>query len=246
MVNKVSSQYNVSKIINSEHNILDFLQFKSKLKKDDFTTLELVNGSILSLVGQNIHQLNEFTVASIAINFSLYINKNKEKHKNENVLITHDGSLDGLLFAKIFASVLLNEDINAYFNYDNKPLNNPLAIYTAQKSKIKFKYVVTFTNQIQKHFHCITFFHINGLHFDSLESKQINALISETNFLNLEIPNNNIPTIKEDRLIERYLKDHKVYQNYEKMNIMISDPFQFNSHLIKEMLDQQTNLQFIK
>lgn len=245
MIDKVTSQYNVSKIINSEHKILDFLQFKSKLKKDDFTTLELINGSILSLVGQNIHQLNEFTVASIAINFSLYINKNKQDNKNENVLVTHDGSLDGLLFAKVFASVLINQEINAYFNYDNKPLNNSLAVYTAQKSKTKFKYVVTFTNQIQKHFHCITFFHVNGLHFNSLESKQINSLISETNFLNLEIPNNNIPTIKENNLVNQYLKDIKIKQNFEKMNITISDPFQFNSQLIKDMLDNHANFKFI-
>lgn len=244
MIDKVNPQYNNPQMLNSQHKILDFLQFKSKLKNNDFTTLELVNGTILSLVGDSIHQLNEFTIASIAQNFATYIKKQNNSFK-ENIFVSHDGSLDGLLFSKIFASILISEDVNAYFNYDNKPLNDSLAIYVAQKSEINFNYVVTFTNQIKKNFHSISFFHKNGLHLNSTQSKDINSLISETNFLNLEIPNINVPSIKENNLVEEYINEIKLNKNLGNLNIAISDPFLFNSKLIETMLGNKAKYRFI-
>lgn len=245
MIDKISPQYNTSQMLNSQHKILDFLQFKSKLKNNDFTTLELVNGTILSLVGDSIHQLNEFTVASIAQNFAIYMKKQNNYFK-ENIFVSHDGSLDGLLFSKIFASILISENINAYFNYDNKPLNNSLAVYVAQKSKINFNYVVTFTNRIKKNFHSISFFHNNGLLLSSNESKEINSLISETNFLNLEIPNINVSSLKENNFVDEYLHEIKLNKNLDNLNITISDPFHFNSKMIETMIGDKAKYRFIE
>lgn len=200
-----NTQQNTSiNINNSSSNILDILKSKYKQKDEIYTTLELSEGSIISLIGNDVNHLNELTILVAAQNFSYYFKKNNNKG---SVFISHDGSLEAIVFAKVFASALIEEKINAYFNYENQPLNNAMAIYTAQKSKINFSYIVTFSNHIQKNMHYISFFDKKGSLLSSQKSKEINALISETNFLSLKIPNNNVPSITEKNLSLRYFQE---------------------------------------
>ncbi|MBD5423236.1 MAG: hypothetical protein HDR43_01945 [Mycoplasma sp.] len=230
----VTSQFNTANINNSQKNILDFLQFKDKLKSKDFTTLELVHGSILSLVGNNINLLNELTVVAAAQNFSLYLKRNK---MNKKIFISHDGSLQGLIFSKVFASTLISEEMDAYFNHENKPLNNSMAVYAAKKSKINFGHIVTFSSHIQKNLHCISFFDKNGMLLSSSKSKEINALISETNFLNLEIPNKSVPTIEENDIEKNYLNELKSTTDLSQLNITVSNPFVNNFKIVNKFFE---------
>lgn len=246
MPSKISrnTQQNTSVNINSSSNILDILKSKYKQKKEVYTTLELVEGSIVSLIGNDVNYLNELTILAAAQNFSYYLKKNNNKG---SIFVSHDGSLEAIMFAKVFASALIEEKIKAYFNYENQPLNNAMAVYTAQKSKINFSYIVTFSNHIQKNMHYISFFDKKGSLLNSQKSKEINALISETNFLNLKIPNNNVPTINETNLNERYYKE--VSQNttdWSDVNILLSNPFNINSSLLKNLFeDHKANYDFI-
>ena len=151
-----NTQQNTSiNINNSSSNILDILKSKYKQKNEIYTTLELTEGSIISLIGNDINYLNELTILAAAQNFSYYLKKNNNKG---SIFVSHDGSLEAIMFAKIFASALIEEKIQTYFNYENQPLNNAMAIYAAQKSKINFSYIVTFSNHIQKNMHYISFF----------------------------------------------------------------------------------------
>ena len=91
--------------INTDVSVFDFITFSSKNKYVE-SSLELIDGSITSVIGKTIDSLNEFTIAAAAQNFSLYLKKNGF---SQNVFITHDGSFHAILFSKIFASVLISD-----------------------------------------------------------------------------------------------------------------------------------------
>ena len=240
-----NTQQNTSiNINNSSSNILDILKSKYKQKDEIYTTLELSEGSIISLIGNDVNHLNELTIVVAAQNFSYYYKKNNNKG---SVFISHDGSLEAIVFAKVFASALIEEKINAYFNYENQPLNNAMAIYTAQKSKVNFSYIVTFSNHIQKNMHYISFFDKKGSLLSSQKSKEINALISETNFLSLKIPNNNVPSITEKNLSLRYFQEiSKKTNDWSNLNILLSNPFNINSQLLEDLFkNNNANYDFI-
>lgn len=240
-----NTQQNTSiNINNSSSNILDILKSKYKQKNEIYTTLELTEGSIISLIGNDINYLNELTILAAAQNFSYYLKKNNNKG---SIFISHDGSLEAIMFAKIFASALIEEKIQTYFNYENQPLNNAMAIYAAQKSKINFSYIVTFSNHIQKNMHYISFFDKKGSLLNSQKSKEINALISETNFLNLKIPNNNVPTISEKNLSTKYFEEiTKNTSDWSNLDILISNPFNINSQLLFDLFkEHKANYDFV-
>ena len=169
MSTKINSQYDNKNI--NDLAILDVLLNLQNEKKTQFiNTLELVDGSIQSTIGKGVNCFNEFTIASIAQNFAIYISKIQKKSK---ILVSHDGSLEAILFSKVFASVLISEGITALFNYENKPLNNSLSVLLANQENIDF--VVCFSNQIPKKYHIISFYDKDGFLFSSKVSKQINS-----------------------------------------------------------------------
>ena len=229
MPTKITTQYDNKNI--NDLAILDVLLNLQNEKKTQFiNTLELVDGSIQSTIGKGVNCFNEFTVASIAQNFAIYINKIQTKRK---VLVSHDGSLEAILFSKVFASVLISEGIVALFNYENKPLNNALSVLLANQENMDF--VVCFSNQIPKKHHIISFYDKDGFLFSSKVSKQINSLISETNFLNLSIPRKTIPTLPKNDLISLYSKQLKSDMDLSNMNVVVSEPFNCNTDLLKEL-----------
>ena len=229
MPTKMTSQYDNKNI--NDLAILDVLLSLQNEKKNQFiNTLELVDGSIQSTIGKGVNCFNEFTVASIAQNFATYINKIQKKNK---VLVSHDGSLEAILFSKVFASVLISEEIEALFNYENKPLNNALSVLLATQENIDF--VVCFSNQIPKKHHIISFYGKDGLLFSSRVSEQINSLISETNFLNLSIPKKTIPTLSKHNLFASYSEQLKSDIDLSNMNVIVSEPFNCNIDLLKQL-----------
>ncbi len=234
MENKVLNRLSNIDGVNETSNFLDYFQIDSDyLQKNKLnTTLEMIDGAIFSQVGKSLNLLNEFTVSAAAQNFVLFLQKNLYK---KSIFVTHDGSFNGILFSKVFASVLNAEGVSVYFNYKNKPLNNAMSVFIAENSEVNFDFIVTFSDvYFKKTYHSISFLNKNGLLLDSEKSKKINALISETNFLNLTIPRRDIPTIKYNHAVDEYVEGLKSAQDLSNLNITISNSI--NS--IKGVLDR--------
>lgn len=195
-------------------------------------SLTIHNGIIKSKIGVGISLLNEYTVSSVAYNYSIFLHKQKIK----NILVTHDGSFHAILFSKVFASTLIDEKINAYFNFNNQAVNDASSLWIAQNSQIKFDAVVTFSRLYSNNNYVISFYKKDGLLLSYEESKEISNYIWNTSYLNIGISSTNVPQIEEN-LNNSYL-NHFQFTDLSNISILISNPFNFNEEILKNFLRQ--------
>lgn len=193
-----------------------FFSLNDESIKENFVlSLEIINGTIEAKIGIGTSLLNEYTIVSIAQSYSIYLKKNNLK----NIFVSHDGTFYGILLSKVFASTLINEKINAYFSYDNMPLNDAISVWIANNSSIKFDGVVAFSQLLNKKNYKISLFNEKGLYLSSNISREINSYIENTNYLNLNIPKENVPFLKDNNIDE--YKDFIKISNLDISNISV-------------------------
>lgn len=214
------------------NDLSSFFLTKNKNKKKYISSLEIINGTIKSIVNNNIDSLNIFTVTSISQSFSLFLNQLNKKCR---IFVTHDGTLNGILFSKAFASTLITNEIEVYFNNENKALNNSLSIFVANNSNLEFDYIVNFSEQRKKNFYHISFFNNLGFLISDEESKMINDLISTTNFLNIKVPKCEVPTINDSNIIEKYENILKSKKDLSNVKLHITNTFRMDNNLFLKL-----------
>ncbi len=202
------------------------------------SSLSVENGIINAFLGDKLNELNENSVYSLAQQFAKYLYKNKLN----NVLVVHDGNPYCILFSKIFASTMIDLKIKSYFNFENKGINNAIAIWLANNSNIKFSAVVSFASTLNKSEFKISLFNKNGSYINSIDYEDIN----NTNYLSLNIPDIQVPQIEKND-INKYIETISSSDNLENVNLLVSNYFNFNEKILnKFFVRNNINASYIK
>lgn len=208
------------------------------LSKNFQNNLELINGKIIGKIGVGTSLLNEFTISSLAWNFITCMNNKKSK-----VFVVHDDDFYSILFAKIFAMVLVDNGIEAKFNFNNKSLNNATAVWIAKNSREKFDHVVSINSTLSKNIYELYFFDKNGQIFNNKQIEKFNNLQNNTNYLELKINKVEVDTIETD-YSRKYIESISLSKKLKNISLSISNPFNYDQDALKKIYDNSVNKNF--
>lgn len=215
--------------------VIDLPNWFLNKQSNSISSLEIINGIVEAKRGDDVSLLNKYTIASIAQNYKIYLSSNNFK----NIFITHDGFFHSIFFAKIFASILIDEGINVYFNFNNQPLNNATSVYVANESKINFDQIINFSHLLSKEYYRICFLNNNGSLLNHSISNEINKNISQTNYLIVNLNDiNNVPTL-EKNYINKYIDDVILNnQSPTNLNVLFSNVSKLNETILENYLNK--------
>lgn len=191
--------------------------------------LVVEEGMVRALVGEKSTELNENSIFSLAQSYADFLTKNKMN----NILVSHDGSMFGRLFSKVFASTLIDSKIKSYFTQDNKSSNNAISVWMANNSEIDFNGIVTFSHSFNKKEYTINFFNKDGSRISPFASNNITSKNINTGYISVNIPNVEVPCLKNININE-YIEEISTNDDFNDVNLLVSNYFDFDKEILNK------------
>lgn len=190
------------------------------------SSLEIINGRIISKIDNDSDFINELTVSNIGDKFVSYLKS--MKLNNKKVLVASDGNLDSRVFSQIFSSSLKSNNIKVFLNINNESNNFATSFSNVDST---FSGMVFFSkHKEKKNFLLISFFDHNGSLMSSENSANFNDNITKTMDLNLKAYDEKIDIIEPSN--EKYLLTLGDAQDLSNISVSMNSSYNMNPKII--------------
>ena len=205
---------------------------KEKISTVD-SSLEMINGKIISEINNSSSSINDLTVSNIGDQYVFFL---KEQNiEDKSFLVVSDGNFDAKVFSQVFASYLKVYNIKVFFTSINETSNFGANFSNMNES---FGGMICFSlHRFKKNFLSISFLNENGAFLSQNQSDLFNRNSTNTLDLNLRVYDEKIDLLPLFD-VDNYISTLPLEQNLSNLEISINNSYNMNSEIIHKFFNR--------